>query len=116
MAQYWIAHSKVNTWKTNDNPTDVFIKHKVWYTNAPSAKNLVKEIFEGDNIAYISGGKIIAVGVVNKILNLNAPHDRLFFLDVKRLTPPKPSPVNLRKTLLKAKDEYVKAIWGNEAQ
>jgi C-terminal processing protease CtpA/Prc len=114
MAKYWIAHSKVNTWKTNVNPTEVFVNHKIWYTNAPSAEKQVKEIVEGDNIAYIDDGKIIALGVVNRILDLNAPHDRLFFLDVKRLKNPKPSPINVRRTLIKAKDEHVKAIWGNE--
>jgi len=113
MAKYWIAHSKVNTWKTNVNPTEVFVDHKIWYTNAPSAEKQVQEIAEGDNIAYLDGGKIIAVGVVNRILVLNAPHDRLFFLEVKRFKTPVPSPVNVRKTLLKAKDEYIKAIWGS---
>lgn len=114
MAKYWIAHSKVNTWDTKVNPTEEFINHKIWYTNAPSAEKQVKEIIEGDNIAYIDSGKIIAVGVVTRILDLNAPHDRLFFLDVRRFKIPKKSPVNVRRTLIKANDAYVKAIWGSE--
>lgn len=122
MGNYWIGQCGVNVdVGMEKNSTEFFIDHKIWYTNAPSAKKKVTRIQdkehdkdkEGDTIFFRNEGRIKASGIVEKKGNYS-PHP-IFFLEKVEPTDV-PSPVKFpesRQTLIGplSKDhKHVRAI------